>query len=45
MKRPFGRLGLYGRIILEWILHYDMGTHTGYIWLKIGADCEINLMW
>jgi len=37
-KRPLGRKGLDGRIILRWIFRrWDVTTWTGLIWLKIGT--------
>jgi len=36
-KRPLGRLGLEGKIILRWIFRkWDLGTWTGLRWLRIG---------
>jgi hypothetical protein len=41
-KRPLGRPGIYGRIILRWILrNWDVGVWTGFGWLRIEAGtCE-----
>jgi hypothetical protein len=40
-SRPFGRLGVDGRIILKWMLRKLCGkVWTGFIWLRIGASNE-----
>jgi len=40
-KRPLGRSGIDGRIILRWIFRkWDVGAWTGLIWLKIGTCCR-----
>ena len=37
-KRPFGRPGVDGRIILRWIFRkLDVGVWTGSSWLRIGT--------
>jgi len=37
-KRPLGRPGLDGRIILKWIFRkWDVGVWTGSSWLRIGT--------
>jgi hypothetical protein len=37
-RRHFDRLGVNGRIILNWILNRQGGTTwTGFIWLRIGT--------
>ena len=37
-KRPHGRQGVDGRIILRWILRkWDVGLWTGSSWLRIGT--------
>jgi hypothetical protein len=37
-KRPLGRLGVDGRIILRWIFRkWDVGAWTGSTWLRIGT--------
>jgi len=37
-KRPFGRPGVHGRIILRWIFRkWDVGVWTRSIWLRIGT--------
>jgi hypothetical protein len=39
-KRPLGRLGTDGRIILRWIFRkWDVGARTGSSWLRIGTRC------
>jgi hypothetical protein len=36
-KRPHRKLGVDGRMMLEWILGTERGKMwTGFIWLKIG---------
>jgi hypothetical protein len=41
-KRPLGRKGLDGRIILRWIYRkWDVTTWTGSIWLKIGTGYRL----
>jgi hypothetical protein len=35
-KRPLGRLGVDGRIILGWIFRkFNVGVWTGLVWLRI----------
>jgi hypothetical protein len=37
-KRPLGRPGVDGRIILRWIFRkWDVGIWTGSSWLRIGT--------
>jgi len=37
-KRPLGRPGVDGRIILRWFLKkLDVGIRTGSSWLRIGT--------
>jgi hypothetical protein len=37
-RRPLGRPGVDGRIILKWIFErLDVGAQTGLIWLRIGT--------
>jgi hypothetical protein len=37
-KRPLGRPGVAGRIILRWIFReWDVVVWTGSIWLRIGT--------
>jgi hypothetical protein len=39
-KRPLGRPGVNGTIILRWIFSkWDVGVWTGLIWLSRGTDC------
>jgi len=41
-KRPLGRSGVDGRIILRWIFRkWDVGVWTGLGWLKIRTGCGI----
>ena len=40
-KRPLGRPGIDGRIMLSWIFrNWDVGVWTGSSWLRIGTGCE-----
>jgi hypothetical protein len=32
-----GNLGVYGRIILKWILKIERSAWTGFIWLRFGT--------
>jgi hypothetical protein len=34
-KKPAKRLGVIERIILKWILKYDVGIWTGFSWIAI----------
>jgi hypothetical protein len=36
-RRPLGRTGVDGRIILKWIFRKWNGAWTGLSWLRIGA--------
>ena len=37
-KRPLGRSGIYGRIIVRWIFSkWGSGAWMGLIWLRIGT--------
>jgi hypothetical protein len=37
-KRPLGRPGVSGLIILRWVFRkWDVGAWTGSIWLRIGT--------
>ena len=36
-KRPLGRPGVEGRIILRWIFRKWEGVETGWSWLRIGT--------
>jgi hypothetical protein len=41
-KRPLGRLGIPGRIILEWILEkYGRKLWTGFVWLRTETSGSI----
>jgi len=37
-KRPFGRLGIKGKIILKWIVQLFWRMWPGVLWLRIGTS-------
>jgi hypothetical protein len=43
-KKPLGRMGVGGRIILKWIFRTRDGPGTVLIWLGIGRNGGLLLM-
>jgi len=40
-KKPFGRLGTKGRIILKWIFQLFWRMWPGVLWLRIGTSSRL----